>query len=202
MEKGEINQLGYLMTIGAFRSQRGVRQTFSQELCDAIGGYPKGVILRYEQAQRKKLPGEDELWRPSYDVVSVQDNNTKNFNKTAFNPNPYEIGSKVDGKIWWKFLEERELNRNMSLLPDLLTAEIMTFDDAKSFPDSRFMTICSSSEVTHIYGINGDGQHGDEDTNERKDNPGAGFAPMMQCNTYIAGKDVKVIVSNVKGYEI
>jgi len=206
MKKGEMNQLGYLMTLGAFRSQRGVRQTFSQEVSDAIGGYPKGIILRYEP-NPVKLSGAQELWRRSYDVVSMQDNNTKNFLKSTSNPSPYEIGSKVDGKVWWKYVEDRALDGRMSLLPDLLTSEMMTFDDAKAFPDCRFMNIVPElgyiGGVHHYYGKEGDGQHwvGD-DSQQKSDYPGVGLAPIMQCNTYYGGTAFKIIVANSKEIEI
>lgn len=61
----DFNGLGLVLSQYAYAQQTGQYITFSQEVSDAIGGYPKGAVL----------------WAlvnnvPSYLVVSVVDNNT------------------------------------------------------------------------------------------------------------------------------
>lgn len=60
-----------------FLKQCGVLDTFDQNVCDAIGGYPQGAVLQY-------LDGDI-----LYDVVSMRDNNDTDYTK---------IG--VDGINW------------------------------------------------------------------------------------------------------
>lgn len=60
-----------------FLKQCGALDTFNQNVCDAIGGYPQGAVLQY-------LDGDI-----LYDVVSMRDNNDTDYTKVG-----------VDGANW------------------------------------------------------------------------------------------------------
>ena len=116
-----FNALGFYMTQAMFMRQIGYFPTFHQEVSDKIGGYPKGAILRC--VMRHGVPYNDlsyDGWL--MDVVSMQDNNTKNFvYDENTNPNPYQIGEPdADGVIWWKFVTTHKPHAQSSILPDLL----------------------------------------------------------------------------------
>ena len=192
LRKGELNQFGYLMTLGAFRSQRGFRETFRQDVSDAIGGYPRGVILRYVPDPNKfHANNSPDIWNWSYDVVSIKDNNTKNFVKSATNPEPYEIGSKDEhGDVWWKFVEDRMPIGSISLLPDLTTAEYMEYRGDREtegsdfmhcvFPDCRFFNVQDASSDTSFWFSYGDSHLGLDEDKTCNFGRGSGMAPILQ----------------------
>lgn len=144
-----INGLAYQASLCGFLNQIGFDTTFSTEVCEKIGGYPKGAILRYledalndpilDKAEAQYEKGEISFAklkevrlsraatlgkaRIVRDVISLEPNNDKNFvyDKDT-NPEPYKIGSIVDGKVWWKFVQTpaEECPR---LIPDLSKIE-------------------------------------------------------------------------------
>ena len=191
LRKGELNQFGYLMTLGTFRSQRGFRETFRQDVSDAIGGYPKGIILRYVPDPNKfHYTNSPDIWNWSYDVVSMKDNNTKNFVKSDTNPEPYEIGSKDEhGDVWWKFVEDRMPTGSVSLLPDLTTAQYMEYrGDYETegsdfihciFPDCRFFNVQDGWKSDFWFNYS-DGYLGLSDRQQCHFGNGTGMAPILQ----------------------
>lgn len=109
-----FNYIGYLVTYGLYWRSLGMQETFIQSVCDAIGGYPKGSVLKVKS---------NRYVENSYHVISMQDNNTKNFNvfdPSISNSSPYEINSAdEDGIVWWKRVTPCSQQGYCSILPDL-----------------------------------------------------------------------------------
>ena len=80
----QVNTLGYIGTQEQFFEQCGGYHTFDTEICDAIGGYPEGAILRFYDADINCLRT----------VYSLLDDNTWNF-----------LEQGVDG-IHWKYIDD------------------------------------------------------------------------------------------------
>lgn len=78
--RGEMNAIGNLASQNQFFFLAGGVNTFDQDFCDKIGGYPEGAVLKY--LNNGYL----------YDVISLVDNNTSNF-----------VTNGVDG-VNWKYL--------------------------------------------------------------------------------------------------
>lgn len=98
----DLNDVAYLATLGGFLGQIGYRPTFSSAVCEAIGGYPKGTVLTDFSAMDDSDSDKYAIVR---NVISLQDNNKQNFvYDEETNPEPYVIGSTVDGKVWWKYV--------------------------------------------------------------------------------------------------
>lgn len=101
-----FNEIGYESSLGGFLWQAGICPTFNQAISDKIGGYPQGTILKDFS---KTFEDNDKDFAIVRDVISLQDNNTKNFVYSKTNPEPYEIGSEdEDGIVWWKYLDDEE----------------------------------------------------------------------------------------------
>ena len=66
-ERKDFNGLGNLTTKQYFYLQNGGRFTFNQDVSDAIGGYPQGAVLWYQEGTA------------GYEVISLINNNTYNF---------------------------------------------------------------------------------------------------------------------------
>lgn len=79
--RGDINGLGRLISQACFFNECGGYYTFDQTVCDQIGGYPKGAILRYRNHETNKVRV----------VRSVIADNTYDF---VTNP------EYIDGKKW------------------------------------------------------------------------------------------------------
>lgn len=79
-ERGIVNSIGKMASMGPYMSQIGYMYTYEPDVADAIGGYPKGAILRYTDAT-----GNTQL------VQSCIANNSNNF---VSDP------SLIDGKKW------------------------------------------------------------------------------------------------------
>lgn len=75
--RGEMNAIGNLASQNQFYFMAGGINTFDQDFCNAIGGYPQGAILNY-------LDGDKLLF-----VESLMDGNTNNF-----------VINGVDGVSW------------------------------------------------------------------------------------------------------
>ena len=99
-----FNEIGYESSLGGFLWQAGICPTFNQAICDKIGGYPQGTILKdFSRA----FEDNDEDFAIVRDVISLQDNNTMNFVYSKSNPEPYEIGTEDEnGIVWWKYIDE------------------------------------------------------------------------------------------------
>lgn len=80
----QVNTLGYIGTQEQFFEQCGGYHTFDTEICDAIGGYPEGAILRFYDGNINCLRT----------VYSLLDDNTWNF-----------LEKGVDG-IHWKYIDD------------------------------------------------------------------------------------------------
>lgn len=80
----QVNTLGYIGTQEQFFAQCGGYHSFMQDVCDAIGGYPEGAILRFYDANINCLRT----------VYSLLDENTWNF-----------LENGVDG-IHWKYIDD------------------------------------------------------------------------------------------------
>ena len=80
----QVNTLGYIGTQEQFFEQCGGYHTFDTEICNAIGGYPKGAILKFYQESTNSLRT----------VYSLLDDNDWNF-----------IENGVDG-IHWKYIDD------------------------------------------------------------------------------------------------
>ena len=76
-----MNRLGFMATQHGYLAQCGIPVTFSEEVSKAIGGYPKGAILKYIDISDTK--------RIVADVISLQENNKVDFTKVG-----------VDGTNW------------------------------------------------------------------------------------------------------
>lgn len=96
-----MNQIGFLATQGVFRNQFGYKPTFNKDVSDRIGGYAKGAILAFGK----------------YEVISLQDDN-----KVDFTDGSYEVGKKLNGKVWWAYVQR---DRSFSILPDLRTGKVV-----------------------------------------------------------------------------
>lgn len=78
--RGEMNGIGKALGTDTFRARVGAINTFDPELAAAIGGYPKGAILKYVSGNN------------IYDVISLQDSNLTDFNSVG-----------VDN-VWWRMM--------------------------------------------------------------------------------------------------
>ena len=121
IDRAKLNQFAYICTLGAYRNQHGRVPKFNAEFASAIGGYPRGAILRCSVS----LNGMCET------VVSLQDNNT-------VNPDAYEIGSKLNGKVWWKYVRIREPKSMPRILPKCDTSATLSREGAKKVVGQRF----------------------------------------------------------------
>lgn len=86
-EGKDFNGLGNLLSQFYFYVQNGGLYTFEQDVSDKIGGYPKGAILAFVDAEKGI----------SYFVISLIANNTYNF---VTNP------EYIDGEKWKAALSE------------------------------------------------------------------------------------------------
>lgn len=131
----DINGLAYEATRGAYLNEIGYEPTFEPETCKKIGGYAEGAILTYfEDAFSEVTDSQTRIVRK---VISLQPNNTMNFVKSDNNPEPYVVGSEVDGKVWWKFLTDIKGGSLMApdfggrVLVDTFVAETKTSDGGR-----------------------------------------------------------------------
>lgn len=149
-----MNAIGYAASLGGYLWQMGYFPTFSQAVCDKIGGYPKGVVLKDFSKAYDQTDGNYALVR---EVVSLQDNNTKNFVYSEDNPDPYIIGSEdSNGVVWWQYVEE--IGDTSIYAPDYsnwrMLRELQCYGDAKcSWTSTENGWILLS-----INKINGDGE--------------------------------------------
>lgn len=111
----DMNEIGYLSTVGTFRNCTGLKPTFDEAWSQINNGYPRGAILALGESS-------------PIEVISLQDDNTKNFIKSG----GYEIGSVVDGKVWWAYLVN-DFSKN--LLPDLSAQEELVWSHEVSGDD-------------------------------------------------------------------
>lgn len=109
LERGMANAIGKMASAGAYNPQIGNIYTYDSEIAEAIGGYPKGAILRYRKtytATGGSTYEQDVL------VESLVENNKNNFN---------EDSSLVDD-INWRVIsnEPGEAKLIADLYPDYL----------------------------------------------------------------------------------
>lgn len=120
--RAKLNQFAYICTLGAYRNQHGRVPKFNAEFASAVGGYPKGAILRCSVS----------LYGMCETVISMQDNNT-------VNPDTYEIGSDLNGKVWWKYVRMREHKSMPRLLPKCNTlTKLSGTTESKTVVGQRF----------------------------------------------------------------
>ena len=117
----KLNQFAYICTLGAYRNQHGRVPKFNAEFASAVGGYPKGALLQCSVS----------LYGMCETVVSLQDNNT-------VNPDAYEIGSEVNGKVWWKYVRIREPKSMPRILPKCDTSATLSREGEKKVVGQRF----------------------------------------------------------------
>ena len=91
-ERKDFNGLGNMLSKQFFFLQNGGRFTFNPDVSNAIGGYPKGAVLQYNNVETGDF----------YQVRSLINNNTYNFVATP---------SYIDGAKWEKL--EVPTNRNI-----------------------------------------------------------------------------------------
>ena len=128
----DFNALGFYMTLGTYMRQCGSFPTFNVNVCNAIGGYPKGTILRCYMNAIGRIVANPTRATYMMDVVSLQDNNTKNFlYASETNREPYVIGSEVDGVVWWKRIVNQTPKGYASLLPDMRNYREFTYGKKK-----------------------------------------------------------------------
>lgn len=84
-----INKLFAQMSGRQFLQQCGYIDTFDQKVCDAIGGYPQGAVLKY-------LDGD-----VLYDVISLTDSNTVDYTKSGIDNINWKIyGSSIFSYVY------------------------------------------------------------------------------------------------------
>lgn len=99
----DMNTWGYAGTMGSFLHYAGYKPTFDAQVAKSIGGYSKGTVL-YDFSDT--FEENDSPYAVVREVVSMQDNNTKNFvYDETDNPEPYAIGSEDEnGIVWWDYI--------------------------------------------------------------------------------------------------
>ena len=76
LKRADVNALGYIATIMAFRQQMGMPNEWNKQICDAIGGYPKGAVLDY-------CIWNGTIIKETYKITSLTDDNTEDPTSTA-----------------------------------------------------------------------------------------------------------------------
>lgn len=76
LKRADVNALGYIATIMAFRQQMGMPNEWNKQICDAIGGYPKGAVLDY-------CIWDGTIIKETYKITSLTDDNTEDPTSTA-----------------------------------------------------------------------------------------------------------------------
>lgn len=101
---GDCNLIGYMGTLQQWRRQLGGIRTFSEEFSNAIGGYPKGIVL---DALVLDNGGDPRLRK----ALSLIENNTNSFllsendDIVMYNGVPLADSSKMDN-VNWAFCDE------------------------------------------------------------------------------------------------
>lgn len=70
LKRADVNALGYMSTVMAYRYQMGLPNEWNKDICNAVGGYPKNAVLDYCPLDGSKIIKE------TYKIVSLVDNNT------------------------------------------------------------------------------------------------------------------------------
>lgn len=108
-ERGMANAIGRMSSAGAYCSQLGNIYTYNEEVAEAIGGYPKGAILRYDKTY---TDASGNKYTESVLVQSLEENNKNNFN---------EDGTLVDNVHWMIISNEPDGSKLVTdLYPDYL----------------------------------------------------------------------------------
>lgn len=143
LSRAALNQFGYICTLGAFLRQHGRVPEFNAKVAKAIGGYPKGAVLRYRRPYY--VGGQKEVLWFCYDVVSVQDDNMMDFTT-----GDYVIGTpELNGKTWWKFMLARKPQGGIPcLLPDL--SEIKKTKAYTSYYAQRILPMAQNFVMSDI----------------------------------------------------
>lgn len=113
-----MNRLGFMATQFGFLFQCGIPVTFSKDVSDEIGGYPKGAILKYIKITNG--------YRLVADVISLVDDNKYDFTEDG-----------VDGENW-AFVDEVQDN----FYPNLSIGDnnkIQTYDVKSSGDVGQFV---------------------------------------------------------------
>lgn len=138
LKRADINALGYIATIMAFRQQMGMPNEWNKQICDAIGGYPKGAVLDYC------------IWNGSvisetYKITSIVDNNTEDPTSTA----------QANWTKWKRVSVNAEYANSLFAFPNLEKAKSISYDDLKGKGVSQncFLTVSAWLQV----GVNGRG---------------------------------------------
>jgi len=76
IKRADVNAMGYIATIMAFRQQMGMPNEWNKQICDAIGGYPKGAVLDY-------CIWNGSVIQETYKITSLTDDNTEDPTTTA-----------------------------------------------------------------------------------------------------------------------
>lgn len=104
-KRRDMNGALNLLSTHNFSSQNGGVYTFNQDVSDAIGGYAKGAVLGYVD-----INGD------YFNVVSLKNNNTANFNT-----NPSYIG---DGVNWKKISTDKYMTNCLLEVPQNVKMEL------------------------------------------------------------------------------
>lgn len=167
----DFNALGFYMTLGTFMRQCGSYPTFNENVCKAIGGYPKGTVLRCYKTAKGRVTSSPTSATYVMDVVSMQDNNTKDFvYRAETNPEPYAIGERVDGVVWWKRIVNQTPKGYASVLPDMINCRTFTYgknkegDRVSSLGYLACRSLKESIKDPHIVNTLGYSENGKRDT--------------------------------------
>lgn len=104
-KRRDMNGALNLLSTHNFSSQNGGIYTFNQDVSDAIGGYAKGAVLGYVDSNGDY-----------FNVVSLKNNNTANFNT-----NPSYIG---DGVNWKKISTDKYMTNCLLEVPQNVKMEL------------------------------------------------------------------------------
>lgn len=102
LSRPDMNQLGYMATVGTFRRQAGCLNEYSTSFANLVGGYPKGAVLDYAVKESGSII---EVWK----IVSLEDTNTTQPNEDTI----ADFKSGVDGKKWLKVAADFEYINNV-----------------------------------------------------------------------------------------
>lgn len=69
LKRADVNALGYISTIMAYRYQMGLPNEWNSDICNTVGGYPKNAVLDYCERDSSGIITE------TYKITSCVDNN-------------------------------------------------------------------------------------------------------------------------------
>lgn len=160
-ERQDFNALGYLTTSQYFFLQNGGRFTFNPTVSAAIGGYPAGATLWYNDTARG-------VWYP---VTSVINNNTYNF---------VQYPTYIDGTKWKRAVDAFPTTQITNCITEIP-------QDIKLELNNGTLTLKAGSKIYLANGTLGDTYTTTADISETNTSNGVYLAILSaQDNIYIA----------------